>query len=191
MPCWTTTSTWAPNIQVGLDTKQYVVELKRDVSCCNVDYQIFINGQELQDHGLFYSICGHLNSPGGSYEWEEQGHHFHLMHDVHLSRRTYNKYFRLFVDGIDVDTGLEFTAYWRRKAILLSALGCVLVFLAALAYILVFVVFKVNVRYLASSMGGANFLFCIGVAYVIMALIIFKKYTQQRSYVQYQPFRNV
>lgn len=188
MPCRTTTSTWITNIKIGLDSERYVVELKRFPSCCNVHYQLFVNGREIQDHGLFCN-CGHLSSSGGSYEWEDKGHHFHLMFDGLPSRKV-NKYFRLFVDGIDVDTGFEFTIFWRRKGIQLFAAGSVLIFLVAFIYILVFVVFGVDPKHLG-SMAGLNMPLCFGVMYVVIALVIFKKYTQRRSYVQCQSFRDI
>ncbi|XP_031560475.1 uncharacterized protein LOC116296576 [Actinia tenebrosa] len=197
MPCFTTTSTWATDLKIGLESKQYVVQLKRQVGCCREDYQIFVNGKELQDHGLTFTPCGPLCSSGGTYEWVHEGHHFHIM-DESLSWRKIDRRFRLFVDGIDVDTGLEFAAFWRRRGIQLVVLGSVFIFLAALVYILVFAVFKVHTKYLG-SMSGANVLFCFGVAFIITAVIVFKKYSQPKSYpsssswsnVDYQSFRNV
>lgn len=104
------------------------------------------------------------------------------------------KYFRLFVDGIDVDTGLEFTVFWRKKGKLLLIIGSVMIFVVVLVYILAFVLFQqfdIDLVHLA-SLTGICVLLGFGVAFIVIAFIIFKKYTKPRSYVQTsQSIRNV
>lgn len=176
-------SAWVINMKSDKGTKQYVVQLQQ-TSCCGTYYRLLVNGQEIQEHGLKLCNCYHSSS-GRSYEWDEYGHHFHLMYDGFAVTKGNQqpKYFRLFVDGVDVDTGLEFTAYWRRKAKILLIVGSVFIFIFALVYILaivLFIHFNVPLVHLA-SMVGVTVLLGFGVAFVVIALIILKKYIKPRS----------
>jgi hypothetical protein len=102
--------------------------------------------------------------------------------------------FRLFVDGIDVDTGKEFSAFWRRAGLHWAIVGFLMILLGALIYVIVFVILDTSLNRLG-SMTGANWLIGVGVFYIIMAVILFVRYRRPRAYpsatVDNQPFRTV
>ena len=78
----------------------------------------------MEEHGLKYNPCAPLCCPGGEFEWEQDGHSFMLMFNS-LSWTNFSGGFRLFIDGIDVNTGREFSAFWRRRGLQIVCVGLV------------------------------------------------------------------
>ncbi|XP_068698746.1 uncharacterized protein [Montipora foliosa] len=118
------TCTWTQNLKVGPEYRQYTVQLTRDIGCFCEEYRIYVNGQEMKEHGLKYNFCSPLCCAGGQFEWEQDGHAFLLMFNS-LSWTKLWGGFRLFVDGVDVNTGREFSAFWRRRGWQIMFVGLV------------------------------------------------------------------
>jgi hypothetical protein len=176
MPCCKTTITWAPNLKIGQEHKQYVVQLKRDIGFCSERYQIFVNDQPLEGYGLSYNPCSPLCCPGGSCEWDQDGHHFMLVFNS-LSLTSAVGGFRLFVDDIDVNTGREFSAFWRRRGIQIIFLG--------LCFVLLGIVWSLIFRYLINNETrlyyvGYGFI-VTGIIYLVLGLIPLFRYWKPRS----------
>ena len=135
MGCRKTTSTWAQNLKVGAEYRQYTVQLVRQIGCFCEEYRIYVNGKEMEEHGLKYNFCSPLCCTGGEFEWEQDGHSFMLVFNS-LSWTNLSGGFRLFIDGIDVNTGREFSAFWRRRGWQIVFVGLVFLLLGiALALI--------------------------------------------------------
>ena len=124
MGCRKSTCTWAQNLKVGSEYRQYTVQLVRQIGCFCEEYRIYVNGQEMEEHGLKYNPCAPLCCPGGEFEWKQDGHSFMLMFNS-LSWTNFSGGFRLFIDGIDVNTGREFSAFWRRRGLQIVCAGLV------------------------------------------------------------------
>ncbi|XP_015748633.1 PREDICTED: uncharacterized protein LOC107328409 [Acropora digitifera] len=125
MGCRKSTCTWAQNLKVGAEYRQYTVQLVRQIGCFCEEYRIYVNGQEIEQHGLKYNPCAPLCCAGGEFEWEQDGHSFMLMFNS-LSWTNFSGGFRLFIDGIDVNTGREFSAFWRRRGLQIVFVGLVI-----------------------------------------------------------------
>ena len=82
----------------------------------------------MKEHGLKYNLCSPLCCAGGQFEWEQDGHAFLLMFNS-LSWTKLMGGFRLFVDGVDVNTGREFSAFWRRRGWQVVFVGLVSMFI--------------------------------------------------------------
>ncbi|KXJ29103.1 hypothetical protein AC249_AIPGENE1348 [Exaiptasia diaphana] len=109
------TETWMPNIG-----KPYVVRLERlPKSCgwCGEDRELFINDVKMENFALPQPTCSNscspLCGPDVSFAWEDHGHRFLLQFNSITCCS--EKYYRLFVDGVDVGTGLGFSAYFKRQ----------------------------------------------------------------------------
>ena len=124
--CKQKTEVWSPNIKVGNTYTQYNVKLERYFACCGQEKKhLFINDREVYDHGLSTDCrSGQLCAPPSHYEWTEHGHSFLLVFNS-LSC-AFAKDHRLFVDGIDVETGHEFSKFWRCRARTFMFCGAVL-----------------------------------------------------------------
>ncbi|XP_029193520.1 uncharacterized protein [Acropora muricata] len=131
MGCRKSTCTWAKNLKVGAEYRQYTVQLVRQIGCFCEEYRIYVNGEEMEQHGLKYNPCAPLCCAGGEFEWEQDGHSFMLMYNS-LSWTNFSGGFRLFIDGIDVNTGRELSAFWRRRGwqIVFAGLMCLLIGIA-------------------------------------------------------------
>ncbi|XP_031572288.1 uncharacterized protein LOC116306381 [Actinia tenebrosa] len=136
MPCCKTTNAWVYNLRVGQENRLYTVQLLREIGCCNENYHIFVNGEEHSAHELKYNFCSPLYGRGGKYEWEQDGHHFLLMGNFLSFTKSLGGY-RLFIDGIDVNTGREFYTFWLRKGFQVIAIGLVFLLLGAALTIVV------------------------------------------------------
>lgn len=147
---------------MGIEFKQCIVQLKRRIGCFCEEYELFVNGEQLESHGLSYNPCSPLCCFGGEYEWEQDGHIFLLVYNSLSLTSTLGKY-RLFIDGIDVNTGREYSAFWRRRGwqIMLMALISVLV---GVAWSLVF-------RYAFS--GSSQRLYIVGYAFIVSGAVEF------------------
>lgn len=176
MPCCKTTNTWATNLKVGADQhKQFVVQLKRDIGCCTERYQIFVNNElregESLSYPLSYNPCSPLCCPGGASEWDQDGHHFMLVYNS-LSLTSSVGGFRLFIDGIDVNTGREFSAFWRRRGLQILFIG--------LCFILLGIIWSLIFRYLVKDGSRLYFvgygLICGGVFDLVLGIIPLLKY---------------
>lgn len=117
---------WSPNIKVGDTYMQYPVKLERHFVCCGQETKnLFINEKQVYDHGLASCSSRQLCAPPSYHKWQEYGHSFLLVFNP-LSWACHKDH-RLFVDGVDVGTGREFSDYWRYRGRL--ALICGVVFL--------------------------------------------------------------
>ena len=106
----TRTQIWVKDLQVGLDHRRYTVQLNREI-CCGETYRLFVNNQEIEDHQLTRNRFSPLCGAGGRFEFEQDGHTFLVMYNS-LSWRMFGE-FRLFIEGIDMASGRELSAYWR------------------------------------------------------------------------------
>ena len=107
-----TVEMWTPSLRVPGEDRQYMVQLSRKFGCCfREQNKLFINGVQVHDHEYVHNCWSLLCGAGGEYEWQRDGHTFLLMFNG-LSWSRFGDH-RLFVDGVDVNTGREFSAYWR------------------------------------------------------------------------------
>ena len=158
MPFCRTTSTWATNISVGEEAvrKQYVVQLKRDVNCCEDKYKLFVENEE-RENDLRDNPCSPLCCSGGTYRWQEHGHEFKLVYNALSLTGVVGKH-RLFVDDIDCNTGREFGEFFRRRGYQFIAFGFLVLLLG--------VIWAAIFRFLVSSSRVS----VIGYAFIISGL---------------------
>ena len=131
MRCWPKPiiQTWENlSLRVGLDHRQYTVQLIRQFGCVEA-YRIFVDDREIEDHQLTYNPCSPLCGAGGQFEFEQDGHAFLLMYN------SLSKEFCLFIDGMDVESGREFSAFWRRRGGWYIVFGLVLVILGIVLFL--------------------------------------------------------
>ena len=159
--CCSTTQTWVQNIKMGAEYKQCTVQLKRRIGCLTEEYDLFVNGEQKEDHSLSYNFCSPLCCPGGEYEWEQNGHIFLLVYNSLSLTSNLGKY-RLFIDGIDVNTGREYSAFWRRRGWQ--------VILMAMISVLIGVVWSLVFRY---AVTGRHRLYSVGYAFIITGAVEF------------------
>lgn len=115
---------------------------------------------------------------GGSYEWEQDGHRFLLMID-RVSLQDWSGKYRLFVNGIDVESGREFSSLWRRKARILLLFGLIPVIVFTLIHVLIYVVFKPNIN--PGSFAAFYWITACGIFCIIAAIILFVKYSTPKA----------
>ena len=178
MTCrYETTEMWTPNFTVPGEDKQYMVQLSRDIGCCGDEQnELFINGVRIVDHGYVHNryspLCGH----GGEYEWQRDGHTFLLMFNS-LACSRYKDH-RLFVDGVDVKTGREFSAFWKRYGYIYFTFGLVL-FLIGVVCLVCF--FAIDISFpLDAKFRIALPLVVVGLVYVAVGLIPIHKFRRPR-----------
>lgn len=174
--CCKTTCTWAQNLKVGPEYRQYTVQLIREIGCFCEDYRIYVNGHELDHHGLTYNPCSPLCCGGGQYEWEQDGHSFLLMYNS-LSWTNYFGGFRLFIDGTDVNTGREFSSFWRRRGWQVIFAGLVMFLLGTALSLIFHYAFSTKQRNWI-SIGYA--LVFVGLFYIFFGLIPILRYRKPR-----------
>ena len=176
MGCRKSTFTWAQNLKVGAEYRLYTVQLVRQIGFFCEEYRIYVNGKEMEEHGLKYNPCAPLCCAGGEFEWEQDGHSFMLMFNS-LSCTNFSGKFRLFIDGIDVDTGREFSAFWRRRGWQFVFVGLVFLLLG-IAFVLIFhYAFSKREKY---GLGFAYALFSAGLFDILWGLIPVIKYRKPR-----------
>ena len=147
MGCRKSTCTWAQNLKIGDEYQLYTVQLVRQIGYFCEEYRIYVNGKEMEEHGLKYNPCSPLCCAGGEFEWEQDGHSFMLMFNS-LSWTNFSGGFRLFIDGIDVNSGRELSAFWRRRGWQMVFVGLVFLLLGiALALIFHFELTKRGKKY--------------------------------------------
>lgn len=115
MACCKRTHSWGTSL-VGRDgaPTQYSVQLGREPDGCTAErYRILVNNQEIP-HQLTTNFFSPLCGSGGAYEWVQDGHSFMLIYNS-LGLFRSMRGFRLFIDGIDVGTGLQFRAFFRQR----------------------------------------------------------------------------
>lgn len=174
MPFCRTTSAWATNVSVGEDNrKQYVVQLKRDVNCCEDKYKLFIDNEE-RENDLKDNPCSPLCCKGGSYQWTDYGHEFRLVYNALSLTGVVGKH-RLFVDDIDCNTGREFGEYFRRRGYQFVAFG----FLILLLGVVWSAIFRFLLHYTEASFVGYGFIFG-GLFWMITGLIPIVRYRNSR-----------
>ena len=170
--CCKTSTTWTQNLQVGQEYRQYTVQLIRQIGFCCETYRLIVNNEEIEDHRLAYNPCSPLCCPGGQFQFEQDGHTFLVIYNS-LSWTNSFGGFRLFIDGVDVNTRREFSAFWRRRGCQIVAVGLV----AMIVGIVLALVFHYGIK------GGrwylmfiAYSLFLTGVSYLILGIIPVLKY---------------
>ena len=119
MGCHKRTCTWSQSLKVGPEYRQYTVQLTRLGGFCG-EYRIYVNGKEMEERALKYNPCRPFCSAGGQLEWEQDGHAFLLMSN------SFSGGFQLFIDGVDVSTGREFSVFWRRAGLPFVFMGLLL-----------------------------------------------------------------
>ena len=180
MGCRKTTSTWAQNLKVGDEYRQYTVQLVRQIGCFCEEYRIYVNGQEMEEHGLKYNFCSPLCCAGGEFEWEQDGHSFMLMFNS-LSWTNFSGGFRLFIDGIDVNTSREFSAFWRRRGWQTVLVGLVILLLGIVLALIFYYAFSSRLTYGVFFGCGVAFEGLIYIVCGIIAVINYRKPQHQRS----------
>ena len=100
----------------------------------------------MEEHGLKYNPCSPLCCAGGQFEWEQDGHAFLLMFNS-LSWTNFNGGFRLFIDGVDVNTGREFSAFWRRRGWQIMFMGLVVLLIGIAVSLISHYAFRPRVDY--------------------------------------------
>lgn len=186
--CCKTTYTWAHNLKVGPEYRQYTVQLVREIGCICEEYRIYVNGHEMDHHGLTYNPCSPVCCGGGQFEWEQDGHSFLLIYNV-LSWTNNCGGFRLFIDGTDVNTGREFSSFWRRRGWQVVFAGLVMFLLGiTLSLLCHYAMSKRIARYII-PLGYA--LVTTGVVYALFGLIPVFRYRKPRydrsAAVEYTP----
>ncbi len=134
--------------------RQYVVQLKRDVNCCEDTYKVFVNNEE-RENDLTDNPCSPLCCKGGSYRWHDHGHEFHLVYNALSLTGVVGKH-RLFVDDIDCNTGREFGEFFRRRGYQFIVFG----FLILLAGVIWASVFRFLIH--STSVSVVGYAFIIG-----------------------------
>lgn len=175
--CCKTTSTWAQNLKVGPEYRQYTVQLVRDIGCICEEYRIYVNGHEMDHHKLTYNPCSPLCFNGGQFEWEQDGHSFLIIYNS-LSWTNYFGGFRLFIDGVDVNTGREFSSFWRRRGWQIVFAGLVMLLLGITLSLLSHYVMPRRPGMIFVSVGYA--LVITGVIYSLLGLIPVFRYRKPR-----------
>lgn len=175
--CCKTTSTWAQNLKVGPEYRQYTVQLVRDIGCICEEYRIYVNGHEMDHHKLTYNPCSPLCFSGGQFEWEQDGHSFLIIYNS-LSWTNYFGGFRLFIDGVDVNTGREFSSFWRRRGWQIVFAGLVMLLLGITLSLLSHYVMPKGPAMIFVSFGYA--LVITGVIYSFLGLIPVFRYRKPR-----------
>jgi uncharacterized transporter YbjL len=95
--------------------------------------------------------------------------------------------FRLFIDGIDVNTGREFSAFWRRKGLQVILLGvCFLLLGAGVIVVFLFAFYGDSVLEIIGYILALS-----GITYIVMGTIPLMKFRNPRAYqaarVEYAP----
>ena len=130
----------------------YKIELQRQINCCSEAYRLFFNDQEMEDHGLKYNVWFPSCGSGGQFYFERDGHQFLLEYDPCSWGSCYKQY-RLFIDNIDVDDGIEHSAFWRRRAWQTIVLGAIYLFIAVIILLILSLVLGWQWVYLAYTAG--------------------------------------
>lgn len=175
--CCKTTCTWAQNLKVGPEYRQYTVQLVREIGCICEEYRIYVNGHEMDHHELTYNPCSPLCFSGGQFEWEQDGHSFLIIYNS-LSWTNYCGGFRLFIDGVDVNTGREFSSFWRRRGWQIVFAGLVLLLLGITLSLLSHYAMPKRPAGIFVSVGYA--LVITGVIYNLLGLIPVFRYRKPR-----------
>ena len=175
MPFCRTTSTWATNISSEDEgRKQYIVQLKRDVNCCEDKYKLFVDNEE-REHELTDNPCSPLCCKGGSYRWQEHGHEFNLVYNALSLTGVVGKH-RLFVDDVDCNTGREFGEFFRRRGYQFIVFG----FLILLAGVIWASVFRFLIHSASVSVVGYAFII-VGLVWMITGVIPVLRYRNSRG----------
>ena len=175
MGCRKSTCTWAQNLKVGSEYRQYTVQLVRQIGCFCEEYRIYVNGQEMEEHGLKYDPYAPLCCTDDEFVWEQDGHSFMLMFNS-LSWTNCSGEFRLFIDGIDVNTGREFSAFWRGRGLQIVFVG--------LVFLLLGIALSLTFHYaFPSRLYGVSFgyaIFFAGLFDIVLGLIPIIKYRNSK-----------
>ena len=90
---------------------------ERHQKWCGEERELFINDVKMENFAMPQPTCKNsfspLCGPDVSFAWEDHGHRFLLQFNSITCCS--EKYYRLFLDGVDVGTGLGFSAYFKRQ----------------------------------------------------------------------------
>ena len=131
----------------------------------------------MDHHKLTYNPCSPLCFNGGQFEWEQDGHSFLIIYNS-LSWTNYFGGFRLFIDGVDVNTGREFSSFWRRRGWQIVFAGLVMLLLGITLSLLSHYVMPRRPARIFVSVGYA--LVITGVIYSLLGLIPVFRYRKPR-----------
>ncbi|XP_028395769.1 uncharacterized protein LOC114519791 [Dendronephthya gigantea] len=174
MPFCRTTSTWATNIATEDEgRRQYVVQLKRDVNCCEDKYKLFVDNEE-KENDLTDNPCSPLCCKGGSYQWQDHGHEFNLVYNALSLTGVVGKH-RLFIDDVDCNTGREFGEFFRRRGYQFIVFG----FLILLAGVIWASIFRFIIHSSSVSVVGYAFIIA-GLIWMITGIIPVLRYRNSR-----------
>ena len=132
----------------------YKIELQRHINNCDrrsEAYRLFCNDQEL-DHELKFNAWFPYCGSGGQFYFERDGHQFLLEYDPFSWCSCYKQY-RLFIDNIDVDDGIEHSAFWTRRARQVIGLGAIYLLIALVVVVTLTLVLGWRWVYLAYTAG--------------------------------------
>lgn len=175
MPFFSTNNTWFVTVQSIAGPKKYTVQLSRHLGCCQEHYQILVNNQPLQ-HTLKCNLFSPLCCPGGDFGWDQDGHHFLFMQNCLTTTRTQGV--RLFVDGVDVESGLEFSVFWRRRGQEFFSIGLALASIGVILALLFY--FNISPGKGKVYFVGISLVVCGFVSALLGLIAIFRKHDFSR-----------
>ena len=115
--CCKTAKVW--RARISLYRKDYKIRLVRDMNanrCCGCceQYKVVVNKREIE-HDIKYTPCSSLCGYGGQYEyeWQQDGHTFLFVLNTVSFTSPSGKH-RLYVNGVDVSSGKEYSEFWNR-----------------------------------------------------------------------------
>ena len=124
--CCKTAKVW--RARISLYRKDYKIRLVRDMNanrCCGCceQYKVVVNKREIE-HDIKYTPCSSLCGYGGQYEyeWQQDGHTFLFVLNTVSFTSPSGKH-RLYVNGVDVSSGKEYSEFWNRRGWQLIYIG--------------------------------------------------------------------
>ena len=130
--CFNDTTTWVKMLRVGSEDRTYKVQLDRQIGCFSEACRLFVNEREMDDLKFKYNPFSPVCGSGGRVEFEQDGHRFLLIYDSLFSFGKRLKKYHLFIDGVNAISGLEYSAYWRRRGWQLMSLASLLILVGLL-----------------------------------------------------------
>lgn len=116
---------------------------------------------------------------GGSYEWKQDGHSFFLILDSLSYDCDCSGKYRLFINGIDVETSREFSSVWRRKGLKMLIIGII---------VMTFMIFKIDSKYFP-SLAGINFMAGFGIFQIVSAVVLLSRYSKPKTSPSAQAYK--
>lgn len=124
--CCKTAKVW--RARISLQRKDYKIRLVRNLNenrCCGCceQYKVIVNKRQVE-HSIKYTPCSLLCGYGRhyEYEWKQDGHTFLFVLNTASFTSPSGKH-RLYVNGIDVSSGKEYSEFWNRRGWHLAYIG--------------------------------------------------------------------